>query len=335
LVKLLKFAPTVLAHLAKVLAYGWIFAIIDILKRALEAWRKLCKFISMPHPAREETGKDCTIVNNPSYHRPDPCIYSQDYLLKLGLAVTWDNPDIVIKKGGVVVTEHDLLPDTDYEINATVWNNSYDAPAVGVKVLFSFLTFGVTTLETAVGQTFVNLGVKGGVNHPALAKMPWRTPPVAGHYCLKVVLSWIDDANPANNVGQNNINVVAPQSPAVFQFRLRNATGKPAAYRFEVDAYELPAPPACGPRIEPGKRPTFSERMRQIRAVHGRGLFPVPAGWTVELNPDAPTLQPDQEIDVTAKITPPAGFTGKKSFNVNARTGDVFAGGVTLTVATA
>lgn len=155
---LLKFALTVLAHLAKVLAYGWIFAIIDILKRAWEAWGNLRKFIRMPHPAREETGKDCTIVDNPSYHRPDPCIYSQDYLLKLGLAVTWDNPDIVIRKGGVVVAEHDLLPDTDYEIDATIWNNSYDAPAVGVKVLFSFLTFGVTTLETAIGQTFVNLG---------------------------------------------------------------------------------------------------------------------------------------------------------------------------------
>ncbi len=294
---------------------------------------KLCKFIRMPHPARDETGKDCTIVENPSYHRPDPCIYSQEYLLKLGLAVTWDNPDIVILKGGVVVTEHDLLPDTDYEVQATVWNNSFDAPAVGVRVAFSFLTFGVSTLETAIGQTFVNLGVKGGVNHPALARMPWHTPPVPGHYCLRAALSWIDDANPANNVGQNNVNVVAPQSPAVFQFRLRNATGRQAAFRFDIDAYELPAMPVCESRPKPGKRPTFSERVKRVRSVHGRDLFPVPADWNIALSPDAPTLLADEEIDVTATITPPPGFSGKKNFNVNARYGDDFAGGVSLVVA--
>ena len=44
---------------------------------------------------------------------------------------------------------------------------------------------------------------------------------------------------------------------------------------------------------------------------------------------------PDQESDISAKITAPAGFTGKKKFNVNALSGESYAGGVTLTVATA
>ena len=140
----------------------------------------------------------------------------------------------------MIVPEDALLPDTEYEIDATVWNNSYEAPAVGLKSVFSFLSFGVATVETAIGAAFVNLGVKGGVNHPAHAKIFLAHAGDAGHYCLKVALNWFDDANPANNIGQNNLNVVAPQSPAQFKFRLRNATDKEVRFRFEVDAYAIP-----------------------------------------------------------------------------------------------
>ena len=333
--KFIKFLPTVLKHFAKVLAYQWVFDIHDLLKQFWVAIKKLCAFIKMSHPKREDTGKDCTIVDNPSFHRPDPCIYSQDYLLKLGLAVTWDNPDIVVRKGSIIVSEDSLLPDTEYEIDATIWNNSYEAPAVGVKVGFSFLSFGVATIENAIGTTFVNLGVKGGVNHPAQAKMLWRTPSVPGHYCLKAALSWIDDANPANNVGQNNLNIVAPQSPAEFTFRLRNATAKPAAYVFEVDSYAIPDPAECKPRLEPADRGTFSQRLKKVAARHGRAAFPVPAGWTIGIVPNAPDLQPGEEIDIGVTITPPNGFAGKMPFNINAKHGDTYAGGVTLVVATA
>jgi hypothetical protein len=332
--KFVKFLPTILLHLLKTLTYGWLVDLYDLIKRFREAVRKLCAFLKMPHPKKEEIGEDCTIVDNPAFHRPDPCIYSQDYLLKLGLAVTWDNPDIVIRKNGVIVSEDALLPDTDYEIDATIWNNSYEAPAVGLKALFSFLSFGVATVDNPIGAAFVNLGVKGGVNHPALAKMPWRTPPVPGHYCLRVVLDWIDDANPGNNIGQNNLNVVAPHSPAAFQFRLRNDSGKRAQYRFEVDTYEIPAAAACKVRIEDSDRGPFPQRLRAIKALHGRGNFPVPAGWTVAVSPQTPSLDPNEELDIGVKITPPAGFAGRKPFNVNALRGDIYAGGVTLVVST-
>ena len=230
--------------------------------------------------------------------------------------------------------EGEVLPDTDYEIEATVWNNSYEAPAVGVSVAFTFLSFGVTTVEAPIGTSFVNLGVKGGVNHPALAKMPWRTPVTPGHYCLKATLGWVDDFNPANNVGQNNLNVVAPQSPADFRFRLRNATGKPAEYT----SRQIRMPSESRPHAPSGSRPrdrgTFSERLKRTLQIHGRGLFPVPAGWSITITPPNPALLPDQEIDVDVRIETPPGFTGRQGFNVNARTTAGFAGGVTLIVAT-
>ncbi len=329
-----RFIGMLLLHFAKVLTYQWIVDLFDLLKRFIDGLKKLCAFLKMPHPKREETGKDCTIVDNPSFHRPDPCIYSQDYLLKLGLAVTWDNPDIVLRRNGVIVPEGDVLPDTDYEIVATVWNNSYEAPAVGLAVAFSFLSFGIATVQTAIGSAFVNLGVKGGANHPALARMAWRSPAIPGHYCLKVALSWLDNSNPANNIGQNNLNVVAPQSPAAFGFRLRNATGKPAQYRFEVDTYEIPHPAECKTRIERDDRGPFRKRMEKVRQIHGRGLFPVPQGWQVAISPASPTLQPNDEITIGVTITPPAGFTGRRPFNINALSDGGYAGGVTLVVQT-
>ena len=120
-----------------------------------------------------------------------------------------------------------------------------------------------------------------------------------------------------------------------FQFRLRNATGKPASYRFEVDAYELPAAPACGPRIEQGKRPTFSGA--DETGARGAWAGPVPGargldGRTQSRLTDADAGPGDQrhcENHATCRLH------RQKTFNVNARAGDTFAGGVSLTVATA
>jgi hypothetical protein len=77
-------------------------------------------------------------------------IYSQKYLLSLGLAVTWDNPDLALLKNGVQVSEGEPLPNTEYKIQATIRNNSYNAPIVGLNVDFSFLRFGVTTISTPI-----------------------------------------------------------------------------------------------------------------------------------------------------------------------------------------
>ena len=137
--EIVKFLPTLLLHLLKTLTYGWLVELYNLTKLFIAAVKKLYKFIKIPHPKRVKIREDCTIVDDSSFHQPDPCIYSQDYLLKLGLAVTWDNPDIVVRKGGVVVPGTALLPDTEYEIGATIWNNSYEAPAVGLKSVFSFL----------------------------------------------------------------------------------------------------------------------------------------------------------------------------------------------------
>jgi hypothetical protein len=323
---------SILVFLAKAVSYRWVLYLIELIRRFLRQLRDHWKSFGTEHSASELPPKDCTVVDNPSFHKPDPCIYSQQYLTSLGLAVTWDNPDIVLRRNGVVVPEYDLLPDTDYQIEATVWNNSYDAPAMGVRVAFSFLSFGVGTVSTAIGTIFVNLGVKGGVNHPALAVMPWRTPAVAGHFCIQVLLTWLDDANPGNNLGQNNVDVVAAHSPATFTFQLRNDTGRPNRFRFAVDTYALPQSPACPVRIPATDRGPLSTRLPAIRARHDPKAHPVPAAWTVDVSPAEPELAPGAETTVAVTVTPPAGFTGRTPFNVNAYAGTRFAGGVSVTV---
>ena len=60
----------------------------------------------------------------PALKKPDPFLYSQQYLISLGLPVTWDNPDIYIYEGNTLVDPHNLQANTNYTVVARIWNNS-------------------------------------------------------------------------------------------------------------------------------------------------------------------------------------------------------------------
>lgn len=282
--------------------------------------------------AREE----CVKVPAPVYRRPDPLIYSQRYLMSQGLAVTWDNPDIQLFQAGVPVPSHTLAPATEYEIVARIWNGSTDAPAVNLPVRFSYLTFGIGTTSTFIGETRVDLPVRGAPGHPTFARVPWRTPAAPGHYCIQVDLIWSDDANPANNLGQENVNVKPLNSPhAVFTFPVRNDANRPRTLRLAADSYRLGAPVPCEPQ-RPPRNAAEAERQRAARraaaqARHDRAAYPVPPGWRVAL-PGEVELRPGEERVVTVDITAPDGFVGERVFNVNAWDENLLVGGVTLTV---
>jgi hypothetical protein len=253
--------------------------------------------------------------------------------MKLGLPVTWDNPDIFVMKDGNIIAENQILPDTHYEVHATIWNNSYEAPVVGLPIKFGFLSFGASTQYNTIGGTHVNLGVKGGTNHPAQAKVIWKTPSTPGHYCLQVDFDWIDDLNAENNKGLNNLTIIEAHSPATFNFKLKNTTSKHNRYRFEVDSYTLPTPAACEPKLTNLKKIGGNEKLEKLKTIHNKANFPIPTGWTVALSPLQPSLLPDEEVDIDVSITPPDSFVGKMPFNINAfYNKNDFAGGVTLYV---
>lgn len=310
----------------RTLLFGWLLAVIALIKL-------ICRRCREKKPPRDgESDRDaraakvpCVPIDRPEYVRPDPLIYAQFYLMKLGLSVTWDNPDIQLYLGGMPVSSSLLQPGTDYEVRARIWNDSFTAPVALMPVHFSYLDFGAGTISVPIDSTKVNLGVKGGPNHPAFASVNWKTPNTPGHYCLQVKLDPPDDSNWENNLGQENTNVGESHSPVVFTFKLRNDTKRERRYHFEVDTYRLLPPGPCGERY--GER----ERGERLKLQH-RGNHPVPAGWSVKIEPDTPTLAPNDEITITVTITPPAGFTGRQDFNVNAFHDGGLAGGVTLTV---
>jgi hypothetical protein len=215
---------------------------------------------SRPQRPRE----DCCLDLPPDVHRrPDPLLYSQPYLMAMGLAVTWDNPDIQLYEPnpaapdglGAAVASSGLTPNHDYKVQVRIWNGSYHAPAPGLPVHLSFLSFGASTISTPIAMTNVDLGVKGGAHHPAFAVFDWRTPST-GHYCLQARLDWLDDANPNNNLGQENVEVGVAHSPALFRMALRNQAAVTRRFVIEVDAYRLPELAGCD---DPAADPAASQ----------------------------------------------------------------------------
>jgi hypothetical protein len=329
-------------------SFRWLMDLIALVQRMLAVKRR-GKHLEDDRRGRPlHCAPRCAVIPPSVYKRADPLIYSQGYLMEQGLAVTWDNPDIQLFKGGVPVSSSSLAPDTDYVIDATIYNNSTDAPAVGLPVDFTFMSFGVGAAQHAIGMQHVVLPIKGAPGHPAHAKQTWHTPAVPGHYCVTVRLIWPDDANPKNNLGQENTNVVAATSPAVFKFPVRNEDTIPKAVRMEGDAYQIPRRRDCDRKPDPKqsdrRHPEHRARGAFIppseeaadwtlaRVRHDVASFPIPAGWTMDIEPSRFQLAAGAARDVTVTITPPNDFHGERSFNVNALHGADLLGGVTLRV---
>lgn len=324
--------------MAKILDYKWIVALCQL-------WRKLCDIFKrwrsrqqLPGRARKASEAPCSPINETAFTHPDPLIYSQYDLMARGYAVTWDNPDIELRKGGVTVPSSHVDPDTEYQIVARIWNNSTDAVVVGLPVIFSYLSFGIGVKINLIGATSVpRLGVKGGPDHPAFASIKWKTPATPGHYCLLAFLAPTDDTNFNNNLGQENIGIGKLMSPAEFIFTLRNQSTRDQVFRFEADTYAIPPLAICG--VRGFRNPEVRDRPQlvgaappDVPAVHDRRNYPVPPGWSVKIDPIEPHLPPEGETTIKVRITPPAGFTGRQPFNVNAFDRHGFVGGVTLYV---
>ena len=318
---LIKFLEAILAALYGMLI-GWLVNLI----------RLLAYFARRRQEKRDLKDKGhvfthCQPVPPTVYKRPDPLIYSQKYLMSQGLAVTWNNPDIQLYSGRVPVSSSQLLADTEYEIRATIYNGATEAPAVNMPVDFSFLSFGIGTTSTFIQRTYIDLPVKGAPGHPAIASALWKTPATPGHYCIQVNLIWSDDANPNNNLGQENTNVGTLHSPAVFEFPVHNSTEGREHITLEVDAYTLPAPIDCTEVVdgrvklerEKDRELTKEELCALLAERHKQGSFPVPAEWTVDIAPSEFDLPANQSQIVKVTIDAPHSFvSGTQAFNINA-----------------
>lgn len=331
---------SLLVTLIQTLLYGWFLGLVRLVRALIALFRRWAADEDLPRSLRKGARTDCVKVSDQAFKRPDPLIYAQYYLMSQGFAVTWDNPDIQLFDGGIAVPSHSLKPNTDYDIVVRCWNGSTEAPCYQMPVLVGYLSFGIGTISHFIGLDIVDLGVKGGPQNPAFARVKWRTP-AAGHYCVQALLVWKDDVNPFNNFGQENVDVGALASPAAVDFQLRNDTQLPQQYRFDADTYVVPDRDPCRPERPPDRPQTPSlvaRRGRQlpgtvhgVPAKHQREHYPIPAGWSVAMTPSTVTLMPGDEITVNATVIAPAGFKGVQPINIHAFHG-ALAGGVTLYV---
>ncbi len=316
----------------------------DIVAGLHEICGAVCKLLCRitrgePLRSRQPERTGCCIELPPEiYKRPDPLLYSQYYLMSQGLAVTWDNPDIDIFDGTAPVTGP-LKRNHRYRVRVRVWNGSYDAPAVGVGVELSYLSFGAQTVSHQIATGYVNLGAKGTADCPAFIEFAWQTPPSGGHYCLQARLDWFDDANPDNNLGQKNVTVASLSSPARFSFDVRNDASVMRRFALEADVYRLPELPDCGSEARDQSKTRLQEsreRWEQAKRTQGYGQFPVPPDWIVEITPRRFRLEPRHEQQVEVVIEPrDQTFRGARIFNVHVFTEDDrerphLVGGVTL-----
>jgi len=292
--------------------------LLKFIKEALALFSKICH---STFGGEKPPNQHC--VCPPALKKPDPFLYSQQYLISLGLPVTWDNPDIYIYDGATLVDPHNLQANTTYTVVARIWNNSPDVPVINLGVQFSFLSFGMGTQSNPIGSTMVDLAAKGLPGCPAFAYMPWTTPATLGHYCLQVLLDPPDDSNWQNNLGQRNTDVTQPHSPAVSTFTVGNhVTPRLRNVGFKIDCYAIPPLPSCTEIFVAGRR------SRAISNV----APPIPAGWSVVLTPDKLQLHAGEEKDVQVEITPPGGFHGTVPFNVTGFDDYGTVGGVTVLV---
>jgi hypothetical protein len=172
---------------------------------------------------QEESGDVATAVFLRARDNPDPYIYSQWDESTWHLANyqrTYNNPCIVVNDlDGNFVPSHQLVIDTTYNILVTVYNDAVGVvdEATGTDVILKFANFGA-------GLSWTDIGV-GSVDVPAgetrVATIEW-TPDTLGHTCIRAEVSYLQDDNPNNNLGQENAEVISTHSPGELSFFVGN-----------------------------------------------------------------------------------------------------------------
>ncbi|MGR8980662.1 MAG: hypothetical protein ACU84H_11325 [Gammaproteobacteria bacterium] len=224
----------------------------------LKFWEWLKRLWRSKNLFEEETEEGCGRLPDPLIRRPDPCIYSQQFLQSQGLPVTWNNPDIWVapadNPGAIEPDSYHLKDDTDYIVSVQAHNVSTD-PAIGVRVRlvyrpWSFNSPDLVPVETDASGNEVFKCVDIPAMGAAVAQFKWHTPPVATgesqHFCLQAHLSHPMDINTANNMGQENTNVhsqnpgfVSPGETAEIEVPLFNTRRRAQTVRLRWDAYQI------------------------------------------------------------------------------------------------
>ncbi len=305
----------------------------------------------------------CAEIPEPVERSPDPCLYSQSFLLKFfpGQPVTWDNPDIELTEiDGSPVNSDSLLAAHEYLINATIHDASFN-PAIGVTVTCNYQSFGFSGLVSLPVETnpdgspkVVVIDISGWGKAKAIFQ--WKTPDAAGEFCLLVQCSHPADANTWNNLGQENTVVRRARrgEKVVVQARIANRSReRTQRVRFLVDTYEIPqreaelrlrtTSAAAGSREAGEIRFPAGGRSGAVRyAYEGRDALLeanaatprlIPDGWQVDLGGDEFDLAAAEERSLPVTIAIPSDAAAEVvTFNITSIPDQGEPGGITIRI---
>jgi hypothetical protein len=318
----------------KTIFEGWRTAFRTLWRFLKYLWRKFEECLAHLHrskdtPARRNFREVCCFTPPPEIRaRPDPCIYSQDWFELRHIAFVWDNPDFRIfdVATGNPAAPLNLQPNTDYDVEATIHNNSFMA-AIGTSVSLKAFEFGIGTSEIAdLGTVIIDVPGMG----TATVRVRWRTPAVESLNCLKAFISHPDDANPLNNVGQHNTRVAKPASRTrTLTFPVGNRGLATKNILIRMDGYQLPK---NARRPESYKERQSLQYLRLLQAKNNSKKFPVPEYLNARLSHQHLEIPPGRDVELTLELTPPPKGSGMHSVNVHGYEGDSLIGGITVYV---
>lgn len=289
---------------------------------------------------------DCLPIPAGVYLRPDACIYSQQYLMSLGMAVTWDNPDVRLTDTlNNPIASYGLQPSTSYTITATIHNKKNDTPVPGMPVVFKLVSFGASgDIIQPIGSAVVDLPVRGTPGEPAHASVTWTTPTSPGHYCITIEAVVPDDATPMDNIGQHNtvVNGVRHGERLELRFPVRNALQIAQRFSARLHSYRLPERHILRRRMgegaganRTGQREGDASLLQRVVAANRPDLFPVPADWDAAVTPSDGIIEPGRTVDLTFTATvpasAPAGLQQPFHISISDAEGKAPLGGVTAT----
>jgi hypothetical protein len=263
---------------------------------------------------------------------PDPYLYSQFWLMNLGLPVTWDNPDVRLHRNGVEAHPYALLPDTEYRVEVMLHNNSVAKAASGTTARILWIEFGVGGAVAArhlIDEKQVDIPAHGHAAEHVPVTTTWRTPVQPAHYCIEIQLSHPADGNAGNNRGWQNtvIRDAAPGETARVEIPVFNAfpaSGyKDGRFRESIsevhltlDSYRLEIP------------------LRWTEADVEAAFAPVDPVWNAALDQTRLHLVPGSGGNVTLHLAVPTDATAgeRQAFNIGGTVKGRPVGGVTVLV---
>ena len=325
-------------YLKALIAMLW--ALLNAIVRALTA---LLAMLARGKLSVSEDSPDCCLRPPEGMRpRPDPSIYSQEWLHLRGIGFTWDNPDFTLYDSFDNVADRMALkPGEVYRVVVRTHNGSLLA-AIGTTVALEVLEFGIGGIVIEkLGSVTVDIPTLGA----APAEFKWMTPATGGHNCLRARLHHPDDGNPLNNVGQHNTEVAKPASPTrAAHLVLRNSAPGDRTLRLELDGYRLPAEPMRPSSERRGLTRNSSEYLLALQERNRRSRFPVAEALQARLAigaaaaVDVAKQEHGFTVDVAAGasvpltlITEPAPAGGERQVvNLHAFDGAALVGGVTI-----